>query len=47
MEGSDNRYLREMAEREIRKIDLALATGRAELARKRLSTPTVTLQSVP
>jgi hypothetical protein len=44
---SGNRYLREMAEREIRKIDQARATGRAELARKRLSTPTVVIRRVP
>jgi TPR repeat protein len=42
--NSENRYLREMAEREIRKIDEALATGREELARKRLSTPTVLIR---
>ncbi len=41
---SENRFLREMAEREIRKIDEALATGRAELARKRLTTPGVVIQ---
>ncbi len=41
---SENRFLREMAEREIRKIDEAWATGRAELARKRLATPGVVIQ---
>ena len=46
-ESSTNRYLREMAEREIRKIDEARATGRAELARKRLSTPTVEMRRLP
>ena len=46
-EGSGNRYLREMAEREIRKIDRAWATGRAELARNRLTTPTVLLRRQP
>lgn len=45
--GSDNRYLREMAKREIAKIDLALATGRAELARRRLSTPVVVIKREP
>jgi hypothetical protein len=46
-ESSTNRYLREMAEREIRKIDEARATGRAELARRRLSTPTVEVRRLP
>lgn len=41
---SDNRFMREMAEREIRKIDEAWATGRAELARRRLSTPIVVVR---
>ena len=40
---SDNRFLREMAEREIRKIDEALATGRSEVARKRLTIPGVSI----
>ena len=44
---SENRYLREMAEREIRKIERALATGRVDLARKRLTTPTVSIQQTP
>ena len=44
---SGNQYLREMAEREIRRIDAAWATGRAELARRRLSTPTVQIRRDP
>jgi hypothetical protein len=43
---SENRYLREMAEREIEKIDQALATGREDLARRRLTTPTVVIKPV-
>ena len=43
-QNSDNRYLREMAEREMRKIGLALATGRTELARRRLGTPAVLIK---
>lgn len=42
--SSGNRYLQEMAEREIGKIDDALKTGRTELARRRLSTPTVQIR---
>lgn len=38
---SGNRYLRDMAEREIGKIQAALATGHDELAVKRLTTPSV------
>lgn len=38
---SGNSYLREMAEREMEKIRVALATGRTELAQKRLTTPMV------
>ncbi len=45
--GSENRYLREMARREIEKIDRALATGREEIARRRLSTPVVHLRREP
>ncbi|MGH7729910.1 MAG: tetratricopeptide repeat protein [Candidatus Eiseniibacteriota bacterium] len=45
--SSHNRYLREMAEREIHKIDRAWATGRAEEARRRLSTPTVVIRRIP
>jgi hypothetical protein len=41
---SENRFLREMAEREIRKIDEAWATGRSELARKQLTTPEVIIR---
>jgi hypothetical protein len=40
-ETSDNRYLRDMAEREIEKIQQALATGHRDLAVKRLTTPAV------
>ena len=46
-EASENVYLREMAEREIRKIDKALATGRIELAQKRLGTPAVLFRREP
>ena len=45
--NSPNRYLREMAEREIRKIDEAWATGREDVARRRLSTPTVVIRREP
>jgi TPR repeat protein len=38
---SDNRYLREMAEREMTRIEQARRTGRPELARNRLTTPAV------
>lgn len=38
---SDNRYMREMAERELEHIREALATGHRELAVKRLTTPIV------
>jgi hypothetical protein len=38
---SANRYLREMAQREMEKIREALATGRADIAVKRLTTPQV------
>jgi hypothetical protein len=44
---SENRFLREMAEREIEKIDRALATGREELARRKLSTPQVLIERIP
>lgn len=47
VQHSDNTYLREMAEREIGRIDRALATGRQELARRRLSTPVVIIQRQP
>jgi hypothetical protein len=40
-QNSDNRYLREMAEREMRRIRRAQRTGRAELARNRVTTPVV------
>jgi hypothetical protein len=42
-----NRYLREMAEREIEKIERAWATGREELARRQLSTPVVIIRRQP
>jgi hypothetical protein len=44
---SDNRYLREMAEREMRKIEHARAMGRVELARHHLATPMVTVGQTP
>ena len=40
-ETSDNRYLRDIADKEIGRIQQALATGRREVAVKRLSTPAV------
>jgi hypothetical protein len=40
---TDNRYLREMAEREMERIQEALSTGRREHAVKRLTTPSVIL----
>lgn len=44
-EHSDNRYLREMAEREMRRIRDALATGRTEVAVRKLGTPAVIFRS--
>lgn len=44
-ENSGNRYLREMARREMEKIRIAIATGRTELVRKKLSTPVVIIKS--
>ncbi len=41
---SPNRFLREMAEREIRELQLALRTGRTELAVKPLATPAVNIK---
>jgi hypothetical protein len=41
---TDNRYLRDMADREIDRIHQALATGRPDLAVKRLTTPSVILK---
>lgn len=38
---SDNRYLREMADREMAKIRRAIETGQVDLARKKLTTPRV------
>ena len=44
---SKNRYLREMADREIARIERAWATGREDLARRKLSTPVVRVERVP
>jgi tetratricopeptide (TPR) repeat protein len=44
LQHSPNRYLREMAEREMGKIQQALATGHKELAMRRLTTPFVLLK---
>jgi hypothetical protein len=41
---SDNRYLRDLAEREMERIRQAMATGREEAARSRLTTPQVILR---
>ncbi len=41
LQSSPNAYMREMAERELDRIQKAIETGRAELARDRLSTPVV------
>ena len=41
---SDNRYLRDMADKEIGRIQQALATGRHDLAVKRLTTPAVIIR---
>lgn len=38
---TDNRYLREMAEREVSRIQTAIATGNRDLAVRKLSTPVV------
>jgi hypothetical protein len=46
-QSSDNAYLREIAEREIDKIDRALASGRIDLARHRLTTPVVIIKPQP
>jgi Flp pilus assembly protein TadD len=46
-ERSENRLLREMAEREMGKIREALQTGRTELAVKRLTTPGVLVRRDP
>jgi hypothetical protein len=43
-ETTDNRYLRDMADREIDRIRQALATGRPDMAVKRLTTPSVILK---
>jgi hypothetical protein len=42
--NSPNRYLRELAEREIDKIAEAIATGRAEIAVRRMGTPAVIIR---
>jgi TPR repeat protein len=42
--NSPNRYLREIAEREIDKIEKAIATGRADLAVRRMGSPAVILR---
>jgi hypothetical protein len=39
--NSPNRYMRELAEREIEKIERAIATGRQDLAVRRMSRPAV------
>lgn len=44
LETTDNRYLREMAEREIERIQTALTTGRREHAVRELSTPVVIIK---
>ena len=46
-ERSDNRYLREMAEREMRKIEFARASGRDELAHHPLGIPRVQIGWAP
>jgi len=46
-QNSGNAYLREIAEREIDKIDRALATGRSDLATHRLTTPVVVIGRQP
>jgi TPR repeat protein len=46
-QNSDNLYLRQMAEREMRKIEQARATGHAELAERRLTTPVVLIKREP
>jgi hypothetical protein len=43
-ENSGNRYLREMARREMERIRRAIETGRTDLARKKLSTPVVLIK---
>ena len=42
--NSPNRYLREIAEREVERIDQAIATGRTELAVRRMGKPAVILK---
>jgi hypothetical protein len=42
--SSTNKYMRDMAEREMRKIRAALATGQTDIAVKRLTTPQVLLR---
>jgi len=43
-QASGNRYMREMAEREMARIREALATGRTETAMRRLTTPQVLIR---
>ncbi|TMQ74219.1 MAG: hypothetical protein E6K81_00600 [Candidatus Eisenbacteria bacterium] len=45
--SSQNRYLREMAEREMRTIERAWAAGHAALARRHLGTPRVIVGGAP
>lgn len=45
--GSNNRYMREIAEREMRRIQQALVSGRLASARVRLTTPVVLVRSEP
>lgn len=42
-DSSGNAYLRELAEKEMRRLQLALESGRAEIARSKLGTPRVVL----
>ncbi len=42
--NSPNRYLREMAEREMEKIEIAIATGRREAAMRRMGAPGVVVR---
>ncbi len=44
LETSENRYMREAAAREMERIRIALATGRAAAAMDRVSTPSVLLK---
>ena len=44
---SENKYLREMAEREMLKIRVALLTGNTSLAQRKLTTPVVLIKPEP